>query len=186
MHRWLAWAPAVLLILAACGGGTKMVAGPASSLPVTTASSSTTTPPPANTSGAVKYYTCSSLLSDQEVRQATGLSNAAFFNEEKGEAIKGQTYCQFFAGSVSIAVSIATGPAFDQAFQPLMAAGKGLPAISGLGDEALWSDQGASLGVRVGSIGLTIIFTDTGGGSLGIGDPKGAAIAMAKLVLSRL
>jgi hypothetical protein len=139
---------------------------------------------------AVRYYDCTRLLSAREARQATGLSSTRFFHEEKGQggpATKGQTYCQFFAaGSDSIAVSVFTGPSFSKVFQPLAAASQNLPVISGIGDTAKWSDQATTLGVRVGSAGLTIIFQNTGSGPLAIPHPKQAALAMAKLIVPRL
>ena len=130
------------------------------------------------------------MLSDQEVQQATGLSDAALFSQEHGEAIKGQTYCQYFAkqSAISIAVSVATGPAFDQVYVPLEAAAQGyVSEIPGLGDAAGWSAAGNTLGFRVGSTGVTIIFTNIGGsGSLGTSDLEGGAVAMGKLIVSRL
>jgi len=135
----------------------------------------------------VHYYECASLLSDQEVQAATGMADAAFLSEEQGEAVEGQTYCQFFAGqgAISIAVSVDTGPAF-LVYQQLEAAGAALPDVPGLGDAAKWSEQGGTLGVRVGNVGLTIAFTNLGGGALGIADAQGAAVDMATLILSRL
>jgi hypothetical protein len=193
MGRRFIWAAVVaVLAVASCtkssesasDGGSPPPSAESSAPPATSE-----TPPPtgAVSGGDVKYYDCTKLLSAAEATNATGVS-VQFSNEEKGEAIKGQTYCQYFApNSVSIAMAVATGPAYDKYFVPLMTAGKAAAEpIAGLGDEAGWSDKGNGLGFRVGSTGVTIIFTNTGGGSLGIADPKGAAITMGKLIASRL
>ncbi len=184
----------VLVALAAC---TKATTSPAPESPTTSpaqaespaAATSSGPPPVSGPPGAVRYYHCSSLLSDQEVQQATGLPDAALFTPgSERTQIKGQTYCQYFAKpAVSIAVSVYTGPAWDQLYQPLIAAAHAHSSpIPGLGDQAGWSAASNALGVHVGTTGVTIFLTNTGGGSLGISDPEGAAIAMAKLILSRL
>ncbi len=191
--RRIACIAVLLVALAACSkatttsssGGGDASATPAASPPAATSPASS---PVSSSGGGIQYYECASLLSDQEVQQATGLSDAALFSQEHGEAVKGQTYCQFFAqqGAISIAVSVLTGPSYTQVFEPLAQAGASLPDVAGVGDSAKWSDQGAMLGIRVGSTGVTIFFTNIGGGSLGISDPQGAAVAMGKLVVSRL
>ena len=198
MIRRIGWLPALLIALSACSKGAATAASsqPAASPPQpTTPSAATSAPAPAATSvapspasaGAVHYYDCVSLLSDPQIEQATGLSDATLFSEEHGEAVKGQTYCAYSAkGALSIAVSVFTGPAFDQVFTPLETAAGNASPVSGLGDWAGWSGTAAGLGTRVGSTGVTIFFTNTGGGPLGVSDPEGAAVAMARLVLSRL
>jgi hypothetical protein len=198
MFQRIAGISVVLLALAACSKGATSAGSsqPATSaVPIQSPSVATSgpapvatsaAPPPAAPAGAVKHYECSSVLTDREVQQATGLSDAAFFNQEHGEAIKGQSYCQYFAkqGALSIAVSVDTGPAYDQAFQPLATLGEPLPPVSGLGDWARWSQN--MLGVRAGPTGLTVSFVNIGGGSLGISDPEAAAVSMTKLILARL
>jgi hypothetical protein len=175
------------MVVAACSKAPAAApAGPASSQrPAASGPASAAAP---STPGAVRYYTCTKLLSGQEVRQATGLADARFSQEEKNGPVKGQTYCAFSGsgGSDSIAVSVFTGPSYAQVFQALMGASQNVSTISGVGDSAKWSDHGTTLGVQAGSTGVTIAFTNIGSGSLGISDPRGAAIAMAKLVLSRL
>ncbi len=190
MNRRIVWVSVILVALAACTKAStpsipkESGTSPAESPPAATSPASS---PNSISGGGLNYYDCSTLLSDKEARDATGVPSMSLFNQEHGNALKGQTYCQFFGeqGAVSMAVSVLTGPAFQQLSQ-LAAAAQGLPNIPGIGDEAKWSDQGAFLGARVGKIGLTVVFTSMSGGKLDVSDPKGAAVAVAKIVISRV
>ncbi len=141
-----------------------------------------------------RYYGCAALLSDAEAQAATGLSDAALFNTDPADQREGsgQTYCQFFAdeGGISLALSVFTGPSYRQGFEPLAQAAQagGAEEISGLGDAAGWSGEGnPTLGIRVGELGITIVFADMSGTSLAkIEDVRGAAVAMGELVASRV
>ena len=191
MNRRVGWICMVLVALAACSKGTTSSAPKDSGPSATGSSPAATSPassPTSSSGGGIQYYECSTLLSDKEAQDATGMASIALFNQEHGQALKGQTYCQFFGeqGAVSMAVSVWTGPAFKEGFGALEAAGQGLPNIPGIGDAAKWSDQGSILGARVGNIGLTIAFTSMSGGKLDVSDPKGAAVALAKIVFSRV
>ena len=111
MMRRIVVAAALLGMLTACSkAATTAGSGPTGALPTSAPAPAVATSAPPVAAGAVRYYDCASLLTAQDVQKATGLSDAKFLNEEKGQAIKGQTYCQFFGGnSVSIASILAVG-----------------------------------------------------------------------------
>ncbi|HZP91189.1 MAG TPA: hypothetical protein VFC04_09370 [Actinomycetota bacterium] len=138
------------------------------------------------TGGGAHYYDCASLLSDAEAQQATGLADAHLFTEGNSKEAGGHTYCQFFGGDVEWAVNVYTGASYQQIFQPAFQAAAGLPDIPGLGDEAKWSDQAHILGIRVGDLGISIDFGSLGGSLSEISDLEGSAVAMGKLVASRV
>lgn len=194
------WAAAALLLLVGCSKGAT-VAAPSTVPSSTTAPSSppsaVVTEAPSTPTGATgtggggqaHYYDCATLLTDAEARQATGIPDMALFNR-KGDDQKeagGQTYCQFFGGGLSMAVSVFTGPSYSTIFLGLAQSVASTQNVPGVGDEAKWSEQGQTLGIRVGDIGITIAFAELDDGALPrIADLEGAAVAMGKLVASRV
>ncbi|GEM_PF-6536338 len=199
MDAWrLAATLAVVLALASCSKGTaaappqvtSSAAEPSIEVTAPPEEPSSPAPPSSGSSGGtttgVHYYDCARLLSDAEAQRATGLSDASLFTEGNAKEAGGHTYCQFFGGGVEWAVNVYTGPSYQQIFQPTFEAAAGVSEIPGLGDEAKWSDQAHILGIRVGGLGISIDFGALGGSLSQIPDLEGAAVAMGKLVASRV
>lgn len=192
------WAAAALLLLVGCSKGTTVAAPstvPSSTTVPSSPPSAVVTEAPSTPTGATgtggggraHYYDCATLLTDAEARQATGIPDMARFTEGDDKEAGGQTYCQFFGGGLSLAVSVFTGPSYSTVFLGLAQMAASAPNVPGVGDEAKWSEQGQTLGIRVGDIGITIAFGGLDDGALSqIPDLEGAAVAMGKLVASRV
>jgi len=190
--RRTTWAAAALLLLAGCSKGSNAAAPSTAppSAPSAVVTAPSPTPPEATTTGgggAAHYYDCSTLLTDAEARQATGIPDMALFTAGKQKEAGGQTYCQFFGGGLSMAVSVFTGPSYSTVFLGLAQSVASASNVPGVGDEAKWSDQAQTLGIRVGDLGITIAFGELDDGALSqVPDVEGAAVAMGKLVVSRV
>lgn len=144
-----------------------------------------TTPP---STGKATSYDCKALLSDAEAHAATGL-DLKLADPKNGAAdpFAGFTDCGYFASDGTyLQASVWTGQAYQQGFLPLVQAARagGAEAVSGVGDEAGWSPQTTTLGVRVGSTGITIAYELTA--AEGPADPKGSAVKLATIVISHL
>jgi len=156
---------------------------PASAPASVAASVASASPPPASASAppsaagdpspvAQKRYKCASLITDAEMRSASGYKEAKLFGDDQSSSLTGQTYCQFFTGNagISIAVSVFTaGPGWDKAFLPLWKLGQINPAavhLPGIGDGAIYgATTHAGLAVVAGH-GISVIFSDMASGKL--------------------
>jgi len=136
-------------------------------------------------------YACADLISDGEIQAATGLADAAFFGQEHWTDTpglpEGQTYCQYFAdaGGISIAVSILTGPAFEDVYLVFEAAPGG-EVLPGIGDAAGWDEEAGAGIARTGGIGITVFITDMSGQGLGGLDLRAAMTALLELIVDRV
>jgi len=140
---------------------------------------------------AAKAYDCKKLITDAEMRQATGLSAVAFFNQAlwtdtQGQP-EGQTYCQFFAGqgAASIALTVWTGPSLA-VFDQLWAAGSAADSVPGIGDAARVSAASRTGGARVGGLGIGVVLTATGDNGLAGVDVKDAITKILAIVVARV
>ena len=102
----------------------------------------------------VRKYDCTKLITDAEMRTATGLADAALalqrFGTDQGEPAE-STSCQFSAkqGAISIGLTVATGaavPLYDAAVFSGPAGGR--EALPGIGDTAVFVPQGKFGGAR--------------------------------------
>ena len=131
-----------------------------------------------------KAKTCRDLLSDSEVRQATGLANATLKAVDVTAPIVSETHCSFDAGTTTIEVSVWSADrlaAFDSV-------SSGLPNPITLlipGATATFYDLSyTSTGVaRTADHGVAVSQTP---GDMPIPDMKAAAIAILRLVLGRI
>ncbi len=164
--------------------GTVQGSAPGTQTQAAATSTAPSTPPPA---GAIKSYDCTKLLSNAEARAATGLAFSLVDPKNGATDPDGFTDCGYFApDGTYMQASVWTGPSYQQDFLPLVQAARAGAAepIGGIGDEAGWSSQSTSLGVRVGSTGITIAYELFGGP--GPADMKGSAIKLANVVISHL
>jgi hypothetical protein len=137
-----------------------------------------------------KAATCRALLSDAEVRQATGLAEMALKPYDAKQSLNvREAHCRFEAGTTTIEVSIRSK---DQlaAYDSLYAAiAEFKPvAIDVPGAKATFFDAGGrgtnfSGYARTTEHGVSISGTVNGPR---IGDPKGAIGALMRIVLSRI
>ncbi len=140
-----------------------------------------------------KKYDCKKLLTDPEIQQATGLSSAAFLSQELWTDTpglpEGQTYCQFFArqGALSIALTVATGPAFTL-FEAAAAGAAGLDELPGIGDHAVYSATSHLGAARRGGTLVIVKFADMSGSGKGFADvdTKSAATKILGTVIGRV
>lgn len=121
---------------------------------------------------AQKRYKCASLITDAEMRSASGYKEAKLFNDDQSSSLAGQTYCQFFTGTagISIAVSVFTaGPGWDKAFLPLWKLGQvtlGAVHLDGIGDGAIYGPTTHAGLALVAGHGVSVIFSDMASGTL--------------------
>lgn len=204
---WIVFMLATVILAACSGGGAATPAATAraasaaataaptqaSATPAATAAVSvvpSTAPsgaPPSVAPAATHVYDCAKLVTDAEMRQATGLADAALFHGN-GVAVKGQTYCQFFArsGATAIAVSVWTGPALTD-FNQLWAAAPASSAVSGIGGaDARVSVAARMGGARINGLGISVAFAATGTGGLNGIDLQAAIEAILRIVVGRV
>jgi hypothetical protein len=156
-RRCLTLITVLALVLTGCGtdaspGHSQSQPGPG---PVTSPA-----PPPA--ASEAKVYDCVLLLTDSEAQAATGV-DLSLYDPGSGadDPFEGYTDCGYFASDGTyLQVTVWTGPAYEQGFLPQAQAARAGAAepVSGVGDEAGWSAELATLGVRVGGTGVTIAF----------------------------
>jgi len=136
-------------------------------------------------------YDCKKLISDAEMRKATGLSTAEFFHQELWTDTPGlpvgEVYCQFFAGqgATSIALTIATGAAFDL-FEAAAGGGAGLEELPGIGEHALFSAAAHLGAARAHGVLVLVKLTDMSGNGLESLDLRAAVSGVLKVVIDRV
>lgn len=144
------------------------------------------------TPAAAKRYKCATLISDVEMRDASGYAEAKLSGEDQSSSLPGQTYCQFFTGNagISIAVSVSTaGPAWDNAFLPLWKLGQMTPGavhLDGIGDGAIYGATTHAGLALVAGHGVSVIFSDLASGKLKGVDLKAQITKILTLVAGRV
>jgi hypothetical protein len=146
--------------------------------------------PQAVVNGGLKAATCRDLLSDGEVRQATGLVNMALKPYDAKQKLNAsEAHCRFDAGATKIEIGIRSKdqlPVYDK-LRAAMASFK--PVVVNVpGATATFLDMGGRgtnfIGfARTAEYGVSINGTVDGPR---IADPKGATSALLRLVLSRI
>ena len=177
----------------ASGAVTVTTPSPASSAAPSTvptlAGSAAPSAAPSSQPAAAKRYDCQKLITDAEMRTATGLPSASFFNQTTDTTgpSAGETYCQFFAGqgATSIALTVWTGPSLAD-FDQLWAAGSAADSVPGIGDAARVSAASLAGGARVGGLGITVFLTATGDNGLAGVDVKDAITKILAIVATRV
>lgn len=141
---------------------------------------------------ATKLYKCSTLVSNAEMRSASGYTEAASSGDDQTGELSGQTYCQFFTGSagISIAVSVFTaGQGWEQAFLPLWKLGQTIPGgvrLDGIGDGAIYGPTSHAGLALVAGHGISVIFSDMASGKLKGVDLQDQITKILKIVASRV
>ncbi len=185
----IAAATAALVGLAACDKD----AQPNTVVPPLNSATQESSATPATTTAAppsaAKTYDCTALLSNAEAKAATGM-DLTLFDPTSGAVhpLDGFTDCGYFASDGTyMQATVWTGPSYTQEFLPLVQAARagGAEPVTGVGDEAGWSSDATTLGVRVGGTGITIAYEFTSGGA-GPADLKGSAVKLAQVVISHL
>ena len=185
---------AVLAVLAltmgACGdddGASTSSTALGATTTISTDATTTTSSSDGTSAGPAEAYDCGDLLSDAELQAAAGPS-AAFLSGENWTDTpgmpEGQTYCQYFAGSTSVAVSVFTGPSLE-VFLALFGAGGG-ESLPGIGEFAAIAPDGTAAGALTHGVGVTVIVTDLGGTGFGDFVPRDAVIAILERVTARV
>jgi hypothetical protein len=138
----------------------------------------------ATTAAGPKAKTCRELLSDDEVRQATGLANATLKSVDVTLAIVNETHCVFDAGSTTVDVSVWSGDrlaAFDTVTSGMANPVKlDIPGVTATFYDLSFLGTGLARTADHGvAVGLTL-------GDTPIPDMKAAATALLRLVLGRI
>lgn len=178
------------------------VAAPASSgAPAPSAASPSTAGASPSTAGgapgdpqpvATKLYKCSTLVSDTEMRSASGYAEAASSGDDQTGELSGQTYCQFFTGSagISIAVSVFTaGQGWDMGFLPFWKLGQVTPGgvhLDGIGDGAIYGPTNHIGLALVSGHGISVVFSDMASGKLKGVDLQDQVTKILKIVAGRV
>jgi hypothetical protein len=134
------------------------------------------------------------LISDAEMRSASGYADAKSSGDDQTGELSGQTYCQFFTGSAGISITVnvfTAGQGWDMAFLPLWKLGKVNPArvpLSGIGDSASYNGAGPDKagGALVSGHGIIVIFSDMQTGKLNGVDLQDQITKILKLVAGRV
>jgi hypothetical protein len=189
---------AVIAVLSACstsaapalatpapaGSAASASSGAAAASGPSTAAATSPTPASAPSAAGPKAKTCRDLLSDSEVRQATGLANAALKSVDATLAIVNETHCRFDAGTTTIDVSVWSGDRLA-AFDTLSAAQSNpvtldIPGVTATFYDLTFMATGLARTADHGvAVGLTPNDTP-------IPDMKAAATALLRLVLGRI
>lgn len=143
---------------------------------------------------ATKVYKCSELISDAEMRSASGYAEAKSSGDDQSGELSGQTYCQFFTGSAGISITVnvfTAGQGWVQAFLPLWKLDKVSPGripIPGIGDSAAYNGLGPDKagGALVSGHGIIVIFTDMQTGKLKGADLQEQVTKILRIVAGRV
>jgi hypothetical protein len=140
-----------------------------------------------------KRYKCPALISDAEMRSASGYPEAKLSGDDQSGELAGQTYCQFFTGSAGISISVSVftaGSGWDKAFAPLWKLGQVTPGVvqlSGIGDGAMYSGTSDKAGIAlVSGHGISVIFSDLLSGKLKGMDLQAQVAKILTLVAGRV
>jgi len=143
---------------------------------------------------ATKVYKCSELISDAEMRSASGYAEAKSSGDDQSGELSGQTYCQFFTGSAGISITVnvfTAGQGWDKAFLPLWTLGQVSPGrvpLPGIGDSAAYNGAGPDKagGALVTGHGIMVIFSDMQTGKLQGADLQDQITKILKIVAGRV
>lgn len=185
-----------ILVIAAVVAGCATSAAPSSSNaggPGSTATAAasrgasaapSTAPTSAPSAAGPKATTCRELLSDSEVRQATGLGTATLKSVDVTVAIVNETHCRFDAGSTTVEVSVWSGDRLS-AFDSLSSAQSNPVTLDVAGATATFYDLSflATGLARTADHGVAVTLTP---GDTPIPDMKAAATALLRLAIRRI
>jgi hypothetical protein len=143
---------------------------------------------------ATKVYKCSELISDAEMRSASGYAEAKSSGDDQSGELSGQTYCQFFTGSAGISITVnvfTAGQGWDKAFLPLWKLGQVSPGrvpLPGIGDGAAYNGAGPDKagGALVTGHGIMVIFSNMQTGKLQGADLQDQVTKILKIVAGRV
>jgi hypothetical protein len=140
--------------------------------------------------GEARRYECPALISEAEIRQASGVADLALVGGPSDNAPDGLTDCGYFgaSGALYVQVTIWTGESkveFDQAWDQATAGAESLP---GIGDAAAYGRGGeqAQGGAKVGPVGITVVFQQMSAGGLDGIDLKAAVSSILGTVAGRV
>lgn len=195
-------APASSAVQPSVAASASAGAAASSGAPATSAASPSAAASPSSAGGepgdpvpaATKVYTCSELVSDAEMRSASGYAEARSSGDDQSGELSGQTYCQFFTGSAGISITVnvfTAGQGWDQAFLPLWKLGKVSPgrvALPGIGDSAAYNGAGPDKagGALVTGHGIIVIFSDMQTGKLKGADLQDQVAKILTIVAGRV
>ncbi len=168
---------------ASASSGTTSTSGTSTS---GTSATAATSPTPASTPAPVgpKAKTCRELLSDSEVRQATGLASATLKAVDATRPILSETHCTFDAGTTTVDVSVWSGDRLA-AFDTLTSAQSNPVTIDVPGSTAAFYDLSfeSNALARTTDHGVAVGLTP---GDTPIQDMRAAATALLRLIVGRI
>jgi hypothetical protein len=144
----------------------------------------------AGSGGAAGTYDCAALLSDAEIRQATGVPDFALAPDNTSGGPEGYTDCGYFGkgGTLYIQLTTWTGPSkvtFDGSWEGLAPLGE---PIAGVGDEAAFAQEGtrATGAAKAGPVGISVAFQEGAPAAFEGVDVKAAATEILRTVVGRV
>jgi hypothetical protein len=141
---------------------------------------------------ATKVYKCSALISNAEMRSASGYAEAESSGDDQTGELSGQTYCQFFTGSAGISITVnvfTAGQGWDKGFLPLWKLAQVTPGgvhLDGIGDGAIYGPTNHVGLAIVAGHGLSVIFSDMASGTLKGVDLKAQITKILQTVAGRV
>jgi hypothetical protein len=160
----------------------------AAATPTPTPKPTATAKPKPTPTGAPTAYQCTRLLTDAEMRKATGLKDAGLEGHRNGRPrVTGETYCGFSSsgGTIRVVVAVWTGPAMPS-FEEFW--GVILPRsspVSGIGSAAIIDAGDGDGGARVGKLGLSVQIFGPNGVPAGL-NAESAITQILKIVARRV
>jgi len=133
-------------------------------------------------------YQCTALLTDAEMRKATGLADAALIGHKNGRPrVAGETYCGFSAsaGTVKLVVAVWTGGAMSSFNEFWGVIAGSSTSVPGIGDSAIIDAGDGAGGARVGKIGVSVQIKGPAGVPAGV-NALSALTTMMKLAAKRV
>jgi hypothetical protein len=133
-------------------------------------------------------YLCAALLTNAEVRKATGLSDAHLVNGSNGRPrVAGQTYCPYTSssGTITVVLSIWTGGAIKNFNEFWGVISPHASSVSGIGDTAIIAAGDGAGGAKTGKIGISVQIKGPSGVPAGV-DALTSITSILKLAVKRV
>lgn len=133
---------------------------------------------------------CQKIISNSEIASITGVGDLAFDPTGSVVNLDHVRICPYQnAAGVEVIVTVHTGPAYGNGFTMVYQIAKDSPAptdVPGLGNAAVWVEYAHQLFVDLGAKGLQVDFVNKPSAVDAIVKPKDKAVAIAKVVVSRI
>ena len=185
-------APTATASQAAVASDAPSAAPPASaaiaSTPAASPSDAPTASPTAKPTSAPTSYLCATLMTNAEVRKATGLSDAHLVNGTNGRPrVAGETYCPYTSssGTITVVLAIWTGGAIKNFNEFWGVISPYASSMSGIGDTAIIAAGDGAGGAKTGKIGVSVQIKGPSGVPAGV-NALTSITTILKLVVKRV